>query len=64
MADGGKINGMFIDDKADGYVEFEDRDGHMFQTESEEAKILKKSGNKTTTHSHQPGSFINGKLYK
>jgi len=30
MADGGKINGMFIDDKADGYVEFEDRDGHMF----------------------------------
>ena len=25
-----KINGMFIEDKADGYVEFEDKKGNMF----------------------------------
>jgi hypothetical protein len=32
---------MFIEDKADGYVEFEDSKGNMFQTENEEAKASK-----------------------
>jgi len=34
---------MFIEDKADGYVEFEDRAGNMFQSETEEAKAASKS---------------------
>lgn len=29
---------MFIEDKADGYVEYEDSHGNMFLTENEEAK--------------------------
>lgn len=34
---------MFIEDKADGYCEFEDKDGNMFQSENEEAKAANKS---------------------
>lgn len=30
MKDGSKLSGMFIEDKADGYVEFEDSRGNMF----------------------------------
>lgn len=30
LSDGSKLNGMFIEDKADGYVEFEDKKGNMF----------------------------------
>lgn len=37
---GAKLSGMFIDDKADGYVEFEDSTGNIFQTENEEAKAM------------------------
>lgn len=37
---GAKLSGMFIDDKADGYVEFEDNYGNIFQTENEEAKAM------------------------
>jgi len=43
LSDGSKINGMFIEDKADGYVEFEDKNGNMFQSENEEAKAASKS---------------------
>ena len=42
LSDGSKINGMFIEDKADGYVEFEDRKGNMFQSENEEGKAISK----------------------
>jgi hypothetical protein len=52
LADGGKINGMFIEDKADGYVEFEDKEGNMFQTENEEAKTVKRGANKAATANH------------
>lgn len=41
MKDGSKLSGMFIEDKADGYVEFEDQYGNLFQTENEEAKAAK-----------------------
>ena len=41
LADGGKLNAMFIEDKADGYAELEDKYGNMFQTENEEAKTSK-----------------------
>ena len=30
MANGNKINGMFVEDKADGYTEFEDKEGNVF----------------------------------
>lgn len=30
LKDGSKLSGMFIEDKADGYVEFEDSFGNMF----------------------------------
>jgi|LauGreDrversion4_2_1035121.scaffolds.fasta_scaffold104681_2 hypothetical protein len=30
LADGGKLNAMFIEDKADGYAELEDKYGNMF----------------------------------
>ena len=43
LADGSKLNGMFIEDKADGYVEFEDKNGNMFQSENEEAKPASKT---------------------
>ncbi len=33
---------MFIEDKADGYVEFEDKKGNMFQSETEEGKAQSK----------------------
>lgn len=36
---------MFIEDKADGYVEFEDKNGNMFQSENEEAKPATKVAN-------------------
>ena len=64
LAIGGKINGMFIEDKSDGYVEFEDKEGNMFQTENEEAKTVKRGSTKAAVAHHQPGSFTNGKLYK
>jgi hypothetical protein len=38
MHTGDKLSGMFIDDRADGYVEYEDRFGNILQSESEEAK--------------------------
>lgn len=34
---------MFIEDKADGYVEFEDKKGNMFQSENEEGKAISKN---------------------
>lgn len=30
MSDGSKLTGQFIDDKAEGQVEFEDKNGHVF----------------------------------
>jgi len=54
---------MFIDDQADGFVEFEDKDGNVFQTENNEAKEVKK-GKKDTEVSNTPGVFLNGKLYQ
>ena len=30
IAEGGKLSGMFIEDKADGYAEYEDKFGNMF----------------------------------
>lgn len=69
---------MFIEDKADGYVEFEDAKGNMFQSENEEAKASKvtqpkkmaSSGKEVAAasadgpNSFLPGSFTNGRLYK
>ena len=67
---------MFIEDKADGYVEFEDSKGNMFQTENEEAKASKATQQRSKKKDSQiserteenntylPGSFTNGKLYK
>lgn len=64
-AGGGKLNGMFIEDKADGFVEFEDKDGNMFQTENDEAKAVKKvKKGASDVGANNPGSFINGKLYQ
>jgi hypothetical protein len=40
---GSKLSGMFIDDKADGYVEFEDSAGNIFQTENSEAKAMQQT---------------------
>ena len=37
MANGSKIIGQFIKDKADGSVEFEDKEGNVFQTEADVA---------------------------
>lgn len=54
---------MFIEDKADGHVEFEDTSGNVFQTENEEAKAAKKT-KQTEVTKITPGSFLNGKLYK
>lgn len=67
---------MFIEDKADGYVEFEDSKGNMFQSENEEAKASKSSAPRIKKvsgvsdlstndgpNSFLPGSFTNGKLY-
>lgn len=66
---------MFIEDKADGYVEFEDSKGNMFQTENEEAKASKATQQRSKKKDSQiserteenntylPGSFTNGKLY-
>ncbi len=62
---GGKLNGMFIEDKADGFVEFEDKDGNLFQTENEEAKAVKKAKKGSSDPAAPiPGSSINGKLYQ
>jgi hypothetical protein len=56
---------MFIEDKADGFVEFEDKDGNLFQTENEEAKAVKKAKKGSSDPAAPiPGSFINGKLYQ
>jgi len=54
---------MFIDDKADGFVEFEDKEGNMFQTDSNEAKVGKKS-KRSDGPQDTPGAFINGRLYQ
>ena len=35
MSSGSKIIGQFIKDKADGTVEFEDKEGNVFQTEAD-----------------------------
>lgn len=32
---------MFIEDAADGFVEYEDKFGNIFQSENEEAKAVK-----------------------
>ena len=63
---GGKINGRFQEDCADGSVEFEDEFGNMIQTENEEAKSSapNKKVQKSSAVVYQPGSFRNGKLYK
>jgi len=55
---------MFIDDKADGFVEFEDKDGNMFQTDSNETKVAKKGKKDTEGPQDTPGAFINGRLYQ
>lgn len=60
LAGGGKFNGMFIEDKIDGFVEYEDKDGHVFITENEDTKL---AGKAKSDGSHA-GSFSNGKLYK
>ena len=41
MSDGSKLTGQFIDDKAEGSVEFEDKGGHIFQTENDDSKGAK-----------------------
>lgn len=61
--DGSKLAGMFIEDAADGFVEYEDRMGNIFQSENEEAKAAKdKSKEKRLEHKFIPGSFRDGKL--
>lgn len=78
MHTGDKLSGMFIDDRADGYVEYEDRFGNILQTESEEAKaqtetkLAKRKLNNIDEimqfnrdkQEFVPGSFTNGKLYQ
>lgn len=35
MLDGSRLSGQFINDKADGTVEYEDKEGNIFQTEAD-----------------------------
>lgn len=35
LLDGSKLSGQFINDKADGTVEYEDKEGNIFQTEAD-----------------------------
>ncbi len=54
---------MFIEDAADGFVEYEDRIGNIFQSENDEAKAVKdKVKDKKSEHKYIPGSFRDGKL--
>ena len=73
--DGNKLTGQFIKDLADGSVEYEDKEGNIFQavTDLKSAenmavmqKGLGKNGNKAgeTNKERQPGTFSNGRLYK
>ena len=39
---------MFIEDKCDGYVEYEDTYGNFFQTENEEAKANREAASTNT----------------
>lgn len=73
MMDGAKLSGMFAEDKADGYVEFEDKNGNLFQSENEEAskatagskaKKISLSMKETKPGQFIPGTFMNGRLYK
>lgn len=36
-SDGSKMSGMFAEDRADGYVELEDKNGNLFKSENEDA---------------------------
>jgi len=42
--DGSKMSGFFTEDKAEGYVEYEDKHGNLFQSENEDAKHGSKPG--------------------
>ena len=53
---------MFIEDKADGFVEFEDKDGNMFQTENDEAKAVKKvAAKKAAVHIERIDEIVDTK---
>ena len=60
---------MFIEDKADGQVEFEDKDGNIFQSEASSQQVIddnKKRNSREQLHSNdsvQAGAFLNGRLY-
>ncbi len=61
------MTGVFVQDKLEGYLEFEDKVGNFFQCEKEdkiEKKPKKSVGNSQTIDLNKPGSFFNGRLYK
>lgn len=39
LADGGKMTGVFVSDKLEGYLEFEDKAGNFFQCEKEDKNV-------------------------